>query len=383
MNEVLTPILAQLTRRHRALAPTRSTPRSASSSKAASPTCRPRPSSSRCARRARPKTSSPRSCARCIATARRSRSPDGAIDTCGTGGDRSGTVNVSTMAALIAAGAGARVVKHGNRAASSQAGSADVLEELGVAIELGPEGVAQCVAEAGIGFCFAPRYHPAMRFLGPARKEIGVPTTFNFLGPLANPARVRRQAVGVSDADDGDAHARRAARARHRTGDGVLRRRRPRRAHHHHDEHGARADRRRGCTSTRSTRSTSASRASSRHSSSAATRPRTRTMLRAVLAGEKGPHRDIAVLNAAAARRGRGTRRRPRGGSRSGGGVARQRCGGTCARHARAGEPRRARHRRGGLSGARLAVSRVRDEASARQASGAVRRSRAAAAGAP
>jgi anthranilate phosphoribosyltransferase len=124
---------------------------------------------------------------------------DGAIDTCGTGGDRSGTVNVSTMAALIAAGAGARVVKHGNRAASSQAGSADVLEELGVVIELGPDGVAQCVEEAGMGFCFARRYHPGMRFLGPARAEIGVPTTFNFLGPLANPARVRRQAVGVSD----------------------------------------------------------------------------------------------------------------------------------------------------------------------------------------
>jgi len=126
--------------------------------------------------------------------------PEGAIDTCGTGGDRSGTVNVSTMAALIAAGAGARVVKHGNRAASSQAGSADVLEELGVAIELGPVGVAECVEEAGVGFCFARRYHPGMRFLGPARAEIGVPTTFNFLGPLANPARVRRQAVGVCDA---------------------------------------------------------------------------------------------------------------------------------------------------------------------------------------
>ncbi|HEY5173420.1 MAG TPA: anthranilate phosphoribosyltransferase, partial [Acidimicrobiia bacterium] len=123
----------------------------------------------------------------------------GAIDTCGTGGDRSGTVNVSTMAALIAAGAGARVVKHGNRAASSRCGSADVLEALGVAIELGPTGVSRCVAEAGIGFCLAPRYHPAMRFLGPARKALGVPTTFNFLGPLANPAHVKRQAVGVSD----------------------------------------------------------------------------------------------------------------------------------------------------------------------------------------
>ncbi len=123
----------------------------------------------------------------------------GAIDTCGTGGDRSGTINVSTMAAIVAAGAGARVVKHGNRAQSSKCGSADVLEALGVAIELGPAGVSRCVADAGIGFCLAPRFHPAMRFLGPARKELGVPTTFNFLGPLANPAHVKRQAVGVSD----------------------------------------------------------------------------------------------------------------------------------------------------------------------------------------
>ncbi|MCU1426983.1 MAG: anthranilate phosphoribosyltransferase [Actinomycetia bacterium] len=125
--------------------------------------------------------------------------PDGAIDTCGTGGDRSGTANISTLAAVIAAGAGARVVKHGNRAQSSRCGSADVLEALGVAIELAPEGVARCVDEAGMGFCFAPRFHPAMRFLGGARKELGIGTTFNFLGPLANPARVKRQAVGVSD----------------------------------------------------------------------------------------------------------------------------------------------------------------------------------------
>jgi anthranilate phosphoribosyltransferase len=121
------------------------------------------------------------------------------VDTCGTGGDRSGTVNVSTMAALVAAGAGVRVAKHGNRAASSDCGSADVLEAMGVVIDLGPEGVARCVGEAGIGFCFAPRYHSAMRFAGPARRELGAPTTFNFLGPLANPAGVRRQALGVSD----------------------------------------------------------------------------------------------------------------------------------------------------------------------------------------
>ena len=127
--------------------------------------------------------------------------PDGAevIDTCGTGGDRAGTVNVSTMAALVAAGAGARVAKHGNRAASSQCGSADVLEALGVAIDLPPDAVARCLEDVGIGFCLATRYHAALRFAGPVRRELGVPTTFNFLGPLSNPAGVGRQSVGVSD----------------------------------------------------------------------------------------------------------------------------------------------------------------------------------------
>ena len=123
----------------------------------------------------------------------------GAVDTCGTGGDRSGTINISTIGAIVAAGAGVRVVKHGNRAASSQCGSADVLESLGIPIELGPDAVTRCVDEVGIGFCFAPRYHPALRFIGPVRRALGVPTTFNFLGPLANPARVLRQCVGVSD----------------------------------------------------------------------------------------------------------------------------------------------------------------------------------------
>lgn len=121
------------------------------------------------------------------------------LDTCGTGGDRAGTVNVSTMAALIAAGAGARVAKHGNRAASSQCGSADVLDALGVVIDLGPKGVARCITEAGIGFCFAQRFHAALRFAAGARRELGVPTTFNFLGPLANPAGATRRTVGVSD----------------------------------------------------------------------------------------------------------------------------------------------------------------------------------------
>jgi anthranilate phosphoribosyltransferase len=121
------------------------------------------------------------------------------VDTCGTGGDRSGTINVSTISALVVAAAGAKVCKHGNRAASSSAGSADVLEALGVVVDLGPAGVARCVADVGMGFCFAPRFHPAMRYVGPVRTQLGVATVFNFLGPLANPARARRQLVGVGD----------------------------------------------------------------------------------------------------------------------------------------------------------------------------------------
>ncbi|HEX3629395.1 MAG TPA: anthranilate phosphoribosyltransferase [Candidatus Dormibacteraeota bacterium] len=123
--------------------------------------------------------------------------PEGTIDTCGTGGDRAGTFNISTAAALVAAGAGIPVAKHGNRAASSRCGSADVLEALGVDIALGPDGVRRCIDTAGVGFCFAPTFHPAMRFAGPARRELGVRTVFNVLGPLANPGRVRRQALGV------------------------------------------------------------------------------------------------------------------------------------------------------------------------------------------
>jgi anthranilate phosphoribosyltransferase len=122
-----------------------------------------------------------------------------AVDLVGTGGDRLASINVTTLAAFITAGCGVPVCKHGNRAASSSVGTADVLEALGVAIEIGPEGVARCVAEAGMGFCFAQRFHPAMRFVGPVRKELGVPTVFNFLGPLINPARTRHQLVGVSD----------------------------------------------------------------------------------------------------------------------------------------------------------------------------------------
>lgn len=122
-----------------------------------------------------------------------------ALDVVGTGGDGSHSVNISTMAALVLAGGGVPVCKHGNRAASSKCGAADVLEALGVAIELGPQGVARCVAEAGMGFCFAPRFHPAFRHAGPSRREIGVPTSFNLLGPLSNPARVPFMLVGVGD----------------------------------------------------------------------------------------------------------------------------------------------------------------------------------------
>lgn len=122
------------------------------------------------------------------------------VDTCGTGGDRSGTFNISTVAAVVAAGAGARVAKHGNRAASGRCGSADLLEAWGVVIALPPEAVARCIDEVGIGFCFAQVYHPAMRHVMPARRELGVRTVFNFLGPLTNPAGAEHQTIGVSDA---------------------------------------------------------------------------------------------------------------------------------------------------------------------------------------
>lgn len=225
---------------------------------------------------------------------------DGVIDTCGTGGDRSHSINVSTIAAFVVAGAGAKVCKHGNRAASSACGSADVLEALGVVIELDPAGVARCVEKAGIGFCFARRFHPAMRHAGPTRSELGVPTVFNFLGPLANPARVRRQVLGVSDARMAEKMA------------GVLRARGSERAlvvfgHDGLDEL---------TTTTTSTvvelcedgqlkryeldpaahGISRADPAALRGGDAAANVAATR----AVLSGEPGPHRDIVVLNAAA-----------------------------------------------------------------------------------
>jgi len=119
------------------------------------------------------------------------------VDTCGTGGDVSGTFNISTISALVAAGAGVAIAKHGNRSVSSRCGSADVLEALGVKIDLEPKKVEECINQVGIGFIFAPNFHKAMRFAAPTRKEIGIRTIFNILGPLTNPARASAQLLGV------------------------------------------------------------------------------------------------------------------------------------------------------------------------------------------
>ncbi|MFF5896367.1 anthranilate phosphoribosyltransferase [Streptomyces argenteolus] len=125
--------------------------------------------------------------------------PGHTVDIVGTGGDMAKTVNISTMSAIVVAGAGAKVVKHGNRASSSASGASDVLEKLGVNLELTPQRVVAVAEEAGITFCFAVKFHPALRYAARARKELGTQTTFNILGPLTNPARVRSQAIGVAD----------------------------------------------------------------------------------------------------------------------------------------------------------------------------------------
>ena len=221
------------------------------------------------------------------------------VDIVGTGGDRAHTINVSTLAALVVAGAGGRVCKHGNRAASSSAGSADVLEALGVRIDCGPEEVARCVREAGIGFCFAPRFHPAMRHAGPTRRELGVPTAFNILGPLANPAGARRLMIGVADG----AMAERMA--------GVLAHRGAARALIVHGDDGLDeltisttsrvVDVRDGAVETYTVDPAALGIATAPADAVVGGDPATNAALaRRVLAGEPGPHRDIVMLNAGA-----------------------------------------------------------------------------------
>jgi anthranilate phosphoribosyltransferase len=221
------------------------------------------------------------------------------VDIVGTGGDRAHTINVSTLAALVVAGAGGRVCKHGNRAASSAAGSADVLEALGVRIDCGPEEVARCVREAGIGFCFAPRFHPAMRHAGPTRRELGVPTAFNILGPLANPAGARRLMIGVADG----AVAERMA--------GVLAHRGAARALIVHGDDGLDeltisttsrvVDVRDGTVETYTVDPAALGIASALTGAVVGGDPAANAAIaRRVLAGEPGPHRDIVVLNAGA-----------------------------------------------------------------------------------
>ncbi|BEK97277.1 anthranilate phosphoribosyltransferase [Nocardia seriolae] len=136
-----------------------------------------------------------------LSHARRVRHEGGAVDIVGTGGDRSGSVNISTMSSIVVAASGIPVIKHGNRAASSKSGGADVLEALGVKIALGPESVAECVRQTGIGFCFAPVFHPSLRFASKARGEIGIPTVFNILGPLTNPAQPGAGLIGCAFPD--------------------------------------------------------------------------------------------------------------------------------------------------------------------------------------
>ena len=225
--------------------------------------------------------------------------PPGAIDTCGTGGDGAGTFNISTAAALVAAAAGVPVAKHGNRAVTSATGSADVLEALGISIDHGPADATDVLARDGFCFMFAPAYHPAMRHAGPVRRELGVPTCFNLLGPLTNPAGVRRQVMGVAD----PRAAARLARVLHTLGtDRALV------VHGHgvdelpldgsgivHDVSAAGVRRRR--VDSRAFGLSSAGRDELRGGDAATNA----AIIEAVFDGRRGAHRDVVLLNAGAA----------------------------------------------------------------------------------
>ncbi|MBI4307821.1 MAG: anthranilate phosphoribosyltransferase [Chloroflexi bacterium] len=222
------------------------------------------------------------------------------VDTCGTGGDALGTFNISTAAAFVAAGAGVKVAKHGNRAMSSHCGSADVLEALGVKIDLGPEGVAWCLAEAGIGFMFAQVFHPAMKHAAPVRREIGIRTVFNILGPLTNPAGAQDQVIGVPSPAVGPklAGALQRLGARHALvvhGDGGL------------DEISPSGEtqvwelREGQVRDYRITPETFGLRRAGIAEVKGGTAQENARMLREVLEGQRGPRRDVVVMNAAAA----------------------------------------------------------------------------------
>ncbi len=222
------------------------------------------------------------------------------VDTCGTGGDASGTFNVSTAAAFVVAGAGAKVAKHGNRAMSSGCGSADVLEALGAKIDLNPDQVAKCLRETGIGFMFAQVFHPAMKYVAPARREIGIRTVFNILGPLTNPAGARYQLLGVARPELAPMIAAVLSRlGTHHAlvvhGDGGLDEISLTGESHVHEVRDG--ETREYYVSPEELGLTKAPLAAVK----GGTPEENATMLRAVLAGEKGPLRDIVALNAAAA----------------------------------------------------------------------------------
>jgi anthranilate phosphoribosyltransferase len=225
--------------------------------------------------------------------------PDGAVDTCGTGGDGSRTFNISTAAALVVAAAGVPVAKHGNRAMSSATGSADVLEALGIPIDHDADSAASALTDDGFAFLFAPSYHPAMKHAGPVRRELGVPTAFNLLGPITNPAGVRRQVIGVADP-----HA--AAKVAH-----VLHRLGSERAL---VVHGAGVDElpldgsgvvydvsRLGVRRRRVDSAALGLAAASSAELRGGDAPANATIIESVLAGEQGPRRDVVLLNAGAA----------------------------------------------------------------------------------